>query len=334
MITPVYQFRQVQRITLAAFTLALAFNIFFEVSKHLPALQKVGVFIQDPYDAVGSFGIQLAFLASLFSMVRILRPYPNGIKLENLSLILRGDMLSLLSIGVTLTADLIAVMRLRYRWVGSPSGWELVGFTVALGIMTGLAGWQVLNLSKAYGLPGGRGLRPRSLLVYLAGFALLAFYPETWRWTIPMALIAALLGSLLLFAWSAETIGLVYLQPPEPAEDFLDDLAAVYQWVRAHAGPGALLFPKAEASIQRAIAVAWVGRLAAWLNPRRYAWRFGFVAALGMGILLALSELMDHGLYQLRFIFAVFAIFITIEGTGVIVGYALFRKYLGIFRKQ
>jgi hypothetical protein len=84
-------FRQAKFATLAAFVLVVLFWIFFNASKHISALAQVNVFNEDPYDAVGSFGIQLAILAAVLSFVRILRPYPKGITPENLLLILRGD---------------------------------------------------------------------------------------------------------------------------------------------------------------------------------------------------------------------------------------------------
>ncbi len=77
-------FRQAKFATVITCLLTLLFRIFFDVSKHNPALAKVNIFLEEPYDAVGSFGIQLAMLSALVSFLRILRPYPKGITFTHL----------------------------------------------------------------------------------------------------------------------------------------------------------------------------------------------------------------------------------------------------------
>jgi hypothetical protein len=57
------------------FMLAVLFYLFFQISKHNPALSHVNAFAEDPYDAVGSFGVQLAVFTALLSLVRAFRPY-------------------------------------------------------------------------------------------------------------------------------------------------------------------------------------------------------------------------------------------------------------------
>ena len=47
------------------FVLAVVFYLFFQISKHDLALSQVNVFAEDPYDAVGSFGVQFALFTAL-----------------------------------------------------------------------------------------------------------------------------------------------------------------------------------------------------------------------------------------------------------------------------
>jgi hypothetical protein len=46
--------RQLKGIAFLAFVLAVLFYLFFQVSKHHPALSQVNAFAEDPYDAIGS----------------------------------------------------------------------------------------------------------------------------------------------------------------------------------------------------------------------------------------------------------------------------------------
>jgi hypothetical protein len=51
----------------------------FKNSKNIPWLAAVNHFVDDPYDAVGSFGIQQSFFAALFSPIQSI-----GIKISGL----------------------------------------------------------------------------------------------------------------------------------------------------------------------------------------------------------------------------------------------------------
>jgi hypothetical protein len=55
--------------------LAILFYLFFQITKHHPILSLVNPFVEDPYDAVGSFSFQFALFTALLSLVRAFRPY-------------------------------------------------------------------------------------------------------------------------------------------------------------------------------------------------------------------------------------------------------------------
>jgi hypothetical protein len=61
--------RELKVYALLTFLLAMLFYLFFQVSKHNLVLSEVNAFAEDPYDAVGSFGVccwVMYFLRSLW----------------------------------------------------------------------------------------------------------------------------------------------------------------------------------------------------------------------------------------------------------------------------
>jgi hypothetical protein len=325
-------FRLVQLATLAACLLALLFFVFFNASKHNPALSGIGVFTEDPYDAIGSFGIQLALLTALLSFVRILRPYPGGVNLGSVSLILRGDALTLLSILVTLAADGVAMLRFLPAWTGSSTGRLLAVLILALFFLTALAGWLILHLARSFELLSDRRSWAIKIIVVLGGYILLAFYPAAWRISIPGGIITALLGMALFLVLTSALARLVFPSAAAPSQDFLDDLWALYQWFKDHASFAASLFLRLEKAVSNLVNMSWGRALTSWLNPRKHPWSIAALLALGMGILLIAAEAIGEGLPQARLILLVFGVFIGVESAGVLLGYALFRRFLGIFR--
>ena len=125
---------------------------------------------------------------------------------------------------------------------------------------------------------------------------------------------------------------LVFPPAGSPSEDFLDDLSALYRWLEAHAAFTGFLFRGIEKAGSALVNISWGRRLINWLNPRKHPWHFVILAGLGMGLVLALAEAGAEGLPQARLILLVFGVFLGVEGAGVLLGYALFRRFLGIFR--
>ena len=67
--------KSLKTLAVIVFFLTIFFWAFFDNSKNLPALAVINPFAEDPYDAVGSFGIQLSLFAALLSLLRAFRPY-------------------------------------------------------------------------------------------------------------------------------------------------------------------------------------------------------------------------------------------------------------------
>ncbi|MBE3037961.1 MAG: hypothetical protein IMZ62_04005, partial [Chloroflexi bacterium] len=107
--------------TLFVFGLSILFYFFFDFCKHAPALGAANPFAEDPFDAVGAFGIQLALLSALLILIRAFRPYPQKEAAPGqIRLALRGGTVVLLSVAVTLAADAIGLARSIGRGGASP----------------------------------------------------------------------------------------------------------------------------------------------------------------------------------------------------------------------
>ena len=137
--------RQLKGIAFLAFVLAVLFYLFFQVSKHDPALSQVNAFAEDPYDAVGSFGVQFALFTALLSLVRAFRPYQADKALDSQELLLvRVEYFSCLSIALTLVADIVAMIRHPAVWIGRPTGYLLAALVGGMALLTVLVGGLLL----------------------------------------------------------------------------------------------------------------------------------------------------------------------------------------------
>jgi hypothetical protein len=89
---------------------AVSFYIFFMASKHFPFFRDAAPFLEDPYDAVGSFSVLVALLVSFLNLIRLslLKQY----KIDGRDLfIVRGNLIVGWSILATLFADGTAILR-------------------------------------------------------------------------------------------------------------------------------------------------------------------------------------------------------------------------------
>jgi drug/metabolite transporter (DMT)-like permease len=168
----------------------------------------------------------------------------------------------------------------------------------------------------------------------LVGILVLAFYPEELRQSTPGELLTIAVGVLFLFGlvWALGTTIAPSLD--QPFEDIIDDLVAAYQWEKAHtdpSGPSLALDSMLEKLLTLSL-VRWVLR---WLNPRRHPWTIAILLGVFMGITLLLSEMSsEEGSPQLGKLAMVAAVFIGAECGGVLLGYVLLAKPLGLFRQD
>ena len=99
--------RRLHRVTALITGAVLAFAVFFEIGKGSP-FRAVNPFGEDPYDAVGSFAVQGTLLIGALTYARALRLRVEPTQANKARLILRGNVLGLAAILITLAADGIA----------------------------------------------------------------------------------------------------------------------------------------------------------------------------------------------------------------------------------
>jgi hypothetical protein len=88
---------------------ALFFFLFFQINKKGP-LGAISPFAQDPYDAIGSIAIQIALLVGVLTFSRALRLLVDPIQIAKIRFVLRGNLLVLTVILITLLTDTVAII--------------------------------------------------------------------------------------------------------------------------------------------------------------------------------------------------------------------------------
>jgi hypothetical protein len=284
--------------------------VFFFAAKQRTPFARALPFGEDPYDAVGSFGIQLAIVAAATSLLRGARRYGGGMPASQAALVLRGSVAALLAVFVTIQADAVALARHPGTWTHSP-----IGTALALGLvvvaLTSLAGASLLGLVLRRVLQSSRTSAARAGLAVAPGILALAIYPEAWRRSGFFGAIGtAFYGTVVLFA---ETWALTLSIAPEgarPAQDLLDDVGAILG--RRGAAPSAMT---------------------RWL--RAGPWRFAVIVAVAGGAALAVSQAIGEGLPAgaARAVL-VLGVFTGLEAAGILLGYLCFRKPLALIRDE
>ncbi len=316
---------------LATCILAVLFYLFFQISKQNPALSQVNAFAEDPYDAVGSFGVQLALLTAFLAMVRAFRPYQSNKVLDDQKwLLLRAEYVTCLAVAVTLATDVVAMIRHPSLWIDYSAGQLLAVLSGGMILLTVLVGWLIRSSARTIIVPPAQGTWLRAIAIFIVAMLLLGFYPENWHQSVAGALFTVLVAIVILIV--TVRAAAIALSPHTEAhfEDVLDDLASIYHWLKARAGGFAVVFHLFEKMVRLPL----VRAVLSWLNPRKHAWKFVILIGILMGIELVIAEMMaEGGPAAGRFVLIV-AIFIGLECAGVLAGYALLAKPLGLFRRN
>jgi len=324
--------RQFRVTAILTFALAILFFVFFDQGKHIPALAAVNSFNVDPYDAVARLGILLAMFTGLLSLVRAFRPYQTKEIASNQALlILRGETVTLLSIAITLAADVIAMLRNPSMAFGSSAGLTLSALVIGLALLTALASGWIYRTAKNVILSSGNRSWERPIIICLISIIILAAYPPGWDKVIVGGIGTALLGMVILFivTWALATA--IFPQVIFHYEDSMDDFIAIYRWLKARSGFAVSVLNWSEKAATR----TKVRALSGWLNPRRHNWNIIVLIAVGTGIAIASAEAIGEGVSPNfgRFVL-VMSVFIGIGGAGVLIGYVLLGRFLGIFRAE
>jgi hypothetical protein len=300
--------------------LVFIFWVFFDRAKHDPVLSRICPFLEDPFDAVGSFAVQLAFFSAASSVIRAFaRRTQRGVSEESAMLITRGWVVAASSIIAAMAADAIAMARFPSEWVGQPGGVVLVAIMAGITAGTaGLAAWTLRLVREKPGSPGGH-VWVRAGMVSLLSAAVLALYPEAWRVNVTGALAAAAAGMSTLFLTAGVFAHAIFPPAAEPTQDLIDVIGATFR----RRNTGAVHGNKRPSRVLRL------------LNPRVHPWAPVVVLGAAAGAALASMEALAEGgpADTARFM-AVMGVFIGLEGLGVVQGYAIFRRFLGIVKRE
>ncbi len=181
------------------FSLEVVFYATFMFAKHAPALRSIIPFGDDPYDAVGSFGVIAGLILAIVSVVRAFRPYGETAPSPAMrAYLLRTEMAVVLAVLITLAADAVALARHPGMWWNAPSRNELLALLAALG----LAAVAVQAVLRASVEPADEARANWTWAVAVSLFALLALflYPERTIDNFLLHLLAIVIADVLLFA--------------------------------------------------------------------------------------------------------------------------------------
>jgi hypothetical protein len=180
--------------------IAVLFVLFFNFTKQNPALLAVNPFANDPYDAIGSFGIQAAMFFAGLSLFRAYYPMVTGRHTEDWThLLVRSQIVTILTVIVTLTADLVAMIRHSNLWIGKSGGIELALLTLGFWLAAILLLATVVHSTAGaqFGNRHSSWVRPMIMtgVVTLGLF----FFPEGILESTPGALMTVVIGAVFLF---------------------------------------------------------------------------------------------------------------------------------------
>lgn len=279
------------------FVLAVLFYVFFMQAKHDPALSKVNAFADDPYDAVGSFGIQAAAFLAILGLVRAFRSSDRReSSADRERFLLRAQTAAVLSVAVTLAADAVAMLRHPSAWIGVPAGGELLGLLGGMAALTIAIGFWIRRSAARSDPRPGWGVWTRTWIVSLFVVLVLLLYPDHFRRGLMGVLFTAFSGTVVLFVsmW-AWTIALV---PDEPGLSHSERTAS---------------------------------RRAA---RKKYAWGLVIVAGILIGLFFVAGEASEGAGIPHSKLALVISAYVGLETAGVMIGYSLLGKPLGLFREN
>ncbi|HTR98524.1 MAG TPA: hypothetical protein VML00_02170 [Bacteroidota bacterium] len=308
--------------------LSVLFIVLFDRTRHDPELVCVNPFAVDPYDAVGSFGVQLALAAGVLSAARAFRPAVPGESFAvRQTFILRAIGVSQLSIAVTMLADIAAMALAPSMWYGTPAGGILIALTAGLLAIPLLLCALLIRIARRSGRCSQNPLGAAQMVPFTIILVLLVAYPPPWREGIGGALLTAAFGAAVLLLSVALLSKAMFPCPDVPDVDLIGDLLSIRERILPRA-PGVPV-DAPEGRPRRGPS------LTGFINPRVHPWRLIVALSALTGLLLALAQFAVEGPPKSpgRALLVV-GIFLLLESGGVCFGYLLLRHFLGIFKNE
>jgi hypothetical protein len=188
-----------KRNAISVLALAALFWWSFMHVKHSPALRTVIPFGDDPYDAVGSYGVIVGMLSALLSLFRAFRYYRTAPSKIDLVYLVRSQEAVVLAIFITLAADVIAMARHPAIWIGAASRDSLIAILGGLAVVTAFVQFLICTSQERFlerEVKGWKRVATAALLVMLV----LSLYPEKLIDLTATHLLTVLAGATILFA--------------------------------------------------------------------------------------------------------------------------------------
>jgi hypothetical protein len=323
--------RKLKASALMIFGLSILFYLFFDYCKHAPTLVAANPFAEDPYDAVGSFGIQLAFVSALLGLVCVFRSSPpTGMPPTQILLALRSGAVVLLTVTVTLAADAIGLARAVITNGIFPAAAPLAGLLGGMALLTLTAGWTFIRAAHNAEVPTAQHPWGRAAIISGLAILILAFYPLSWRDSgLPGGIFTALAGMVLLLTAVWGLVTAIFPEIEFEYEDVFDDLSVIFRGWKKRFGHLATFL----VWLEKATSIPLVRKFFGWFSPRKHRWTLVILAAVAMGLLLVVVEAVTEGISpNLGRGLMVVGVYVSLEGAGVVLGYLLFGKYLGFYR--
>jgi hypothetical protein len=179
--------------SLLAAYVAAAFLMFFQFTKHDPTLSAILPFGDDPYDAVGSFGVIIAGLLAVLAVVRAVQVPTRRRK----GLVARTQAAITAAVAVTLGADVVAMARHVPMWFGRPGALELIALMLVLLALAVLLWFAARRSVRESPVQPTRWRR--AVVVCAIAVAVLVVYPESLTSNAVGELFTILAGIVLLF---------------------------------------------------------------------------------------------------------------------------------------
>ncbi len=179
--------------------LAAVFYIFFMYTKHNPALASIIPFGNDPYDAIGSYTVIFTPLLVVLALLRTMRGYGSEEASNYRKILMIRTQISVpLAIILTLSADLIAMIRYRLIWMNNPT--TLLLMYLVLGMII-LSIWVLFLVHRAgITLYETHSVRIRGVLITsIVYIFVLAIYPQVMTESFISELFTLFICILLFF---------------------------------------------------------------------------------------------------------------------------------------
>lgn len=324
-------FNNIKFNAIAVFLWSIVFTWFFFHCKHDLQLSKVNVFNVDPYDAVGSIAVQISLLASLFSMLRLSLILITKVSPDfQFLMILRGNIVALISIIVTMITDLIALIRFSESWIKNPSGLILLVLVVSFLLITILIICRTLKLAVAKSIKVE--YKPFSLnnILSLTGFTILALYPVFLHESIPWSIITAYSGMAIQILIIRNISFIIIPSSNRNYPDLIDVTHELYKAMKSQLTLIKPFLEKIEEKLNKGKTLAFIN----WLNPRKHDWNLIILIAILSGVGLAVLEAIGEEWIGFNTkALLLFSIYFGGELIIIVLFFRLFRNFLGIVNK-